>query len=268
MQLFKFLPRQGSRAPMRSRVTKLLAVLRAALLVEGYRDRLQAAGLHSPACMDGVDNLEKSVAALEPIRFAQYESLFPNRRPAYVRSPMNLESRSAYMLPYSDARICAELSPLLPSQAAELYSPHSMARATGDLYNLGRALQKQSSFDWNADHAVAAFSGLDAGILTPQQRDEFWNRYQVPVFEHFLGTDGRVIASECEIHAGLHIRPDAAIVECIDGELAITSLTDENTPALRVRSGFDCVINHDVCECGRTEPRILAIDTPVTTLAA
>ncbi len=133
-----------------------------------------------------------------------------------------------------------------------------MAEATVDLYNLSQSLQSTTPLK-DTDHGLVVFSGVDAGLMTAEQRHDLWERYQVPLFEQFLGTDGRVVAAECELHAGLHIRPNGAVFELLDDELVITSLTDEASPALRMQSGFTGQIDREPCECGRLEPRLIGL---------
>lgn len=159
------------------------------------------------------------------------------------------------MVPYAEARAGLGNCRMEPASYVDLYSPTALSGATSDLYRLSKSLAKPT-FNWDSDCAMVVFSGLDAGAFTLEQRDELWNEYQVPVFEQFLGTDGRVIASECEVHAGLHIRVDGVILETVGDEVVMTSLTDLESPAIRVRTGLKGPIEHDACACGRVEPRI------------
>lgn len=184
--------------------------------------------------------------------------MFLQRKPARRHIPSSRETRSAWMAPYAKARTGLDACHDLPSDCLELYSPRGTAEATADLYNLSQSLQP-TAFQKDADHGLVVFSGVDAGLLTAEQRQDLWERYQVPLFEQFLGTDGRVVAAECELHAGLHIRPEGAVFELLDDELVITSLTDQNSPALRLRSGFTGQIDREPCECGRLEPRLVGL---------
>jgi hypothetical protein len=204
--------------------------------------------------VDAVRDIDLALAAVAPLPYEIYQSLFGDRQPSWTHRPQHQETRSAFLIRYQLARAGLATCLVRPDSAADLYSPAAVAGATADLYNLARAVQ-----DWQSNHAVAAFSGIDAGVLTGAQRDELWKKYQVPVFEQFLGTDGRVVAAECEAHAGLHIRPDAAVVQSVDNEIVLTSLTDEAAPALRVRSGLSGTIDSETCECGRAEPRLVRL---------
>ena len=140
MQLPPFWRRRGTHVPARSRLALFRAVLRAAQSVEGYRDRLSAAGLHRAECLDSIDDIERTLSLLPAMPLPAYHSLFPDRIPARLRAPINRESRSAYLLPYAEARRGLETCHNPAATANDLYSPQVLAGATSDLYNLSRAL--------------------------------------------------------------------------------------------------------------------------------
>ncbi len=77
--------------------------------------------------------------------------------------------------------------------------------------------------------------------------------------------------TECEERNGIHVSGDIAYVETIDpitgetlepgekGELVITMLKKDAFPLVRYRISDISVVCEDVCECGRTSPRISRI---------
>lgn len=77
--------------------------------------------------------------------------------------------------------------------------------------------------------------------------------------------------TECQHQDGIHIWADQFLIEVIDpetgeqlgdgerGELVITTLVKEALPLIRYRIGDITVINKQVCECGRTHPRIMRV---------
>lgn len=79
--------------------------------------------------------------------------------------------------------------------------------------------------------AIVVLTSLDDTPLAPRHRDLLWQSFGVPVFEQLRGSDGAVIARECEVHDGLHI---------------IT----ESLPDLRGE------ILTDHCACGAETPRL------------
>jgi hypothetical protein len=252
-----------SHAPAGIRLLRFRAVLRAAQAVPSYRSLLAVAGFHSPEAIDAITDVDAVLAALKPTLWSQYSSLFLDREPSWRQSPWASETRSALLVTYSEARAGIASIKATPSTAVDLYSDAGVTRATADLFHLSRSLASTpnalTSAQLRPDVAVVVFSGMDAGVLTEEQRDQIWNYYQVPLFEQLVGTDGKVIAAECEVHSGLHISPLAAILECVDEEVLVTSLTDTEHPAVRVLSGLTGHIETSPCECGRVEPRLIGL---------
>lgn len=251
-----------SHAPAGIRLSRFRAVLRAAQAVPAYRERFAKAGLTSPETVDALVDVEAALTTLNPISWSHYTSIFAGRRPSWRRRPANSETRSALLVPYAEARSGAG-SCNRTDDVNDLYSDAGIGRATADLFRLSRSLSSASEKNGTLqrpDMAVVVFSGMDAGVLTEEQRDQIWAYYQVPLFEQLVGTDGNVIATECEVHAGLHISPAAVVLERVDGEIVVTSLTDTEHPAIRVWSGLTGEIDGTPCECGRVEARLLGLE--------
>ncbi len=260
MLLPPFWRRREQHVPARNRLIRFRAVVKAAQAVGGYRERLVRARLGTPEIIDSIEDVEGALTALAPIPVDLYQSLFSGRIPAWRQSPECRETRSGVTLPYDLARLGVDTCRTTLSGHTDLYSARGIAGATEDLRRLGQALSHPAQLEADeADRAMVIFSGIDAGVLTEEHRDRLWNKYQLPLFEQFVGTDGRVVASECEVHAGLHVREEDAVVECVDGEIVLTSLTDQQAPALRVLSGLSGAIEMEACDCGRTEPRIMKL---------
>ena len=107
-------------------------------------------------------------------------------------------------------------------------------------------------------NAVIAFSDILQGPLSFEDSDRLWAAYQVPVFEQFLGFDGELLAWECDVHHGLHIREEAALFESlIDERLMISFLTNPRLPVLRLETGLAGRIVKEHCPCGDKSPRIV-----------
>ncbi len=262
--------------PARDRIAQFRALMQTAQKVPFYCKQMDAKGMDT-VDFDSLDDIPKALDTFEPLSWDKYRSLFTARIPGWRQQPEFRQTRSALMVPYSEARAGLGSCRIQPASYADLYSPTAMARATADLYRLAKAVADPaalgaSSLDPDSDCAMVVFSGMDAGAFTAEQRDELWDRYQVPVFEHFVGTDGRVIASECEVHNGLHIRLDGAILEMVGDEILLTSLSDLEAPAIRVRTGLKGPIEYEACNCGRVEPRIFTVrsvqETPELRIAA
>ena len=107
-------------------------------------------------------------------------------------------------------------------------------------------------------NAVIVFTGILEGPLTPEDGDRFWRHYQVPVFEQFLGFDGELLAWECEIHHGLHVRQDAAHFEsCEEDRLLVSFLNNARLPLLRLETGLTGRLIGEPCPCGDAAPRLV-----------
>lgn len=75
--------------------------------------------------------------------------------------------------------------------------------------------------------------------------------------------------TECPSQKGMHIWADQFLVEAIDpktgenvsdgerGELVFTTLKKEALPLIRYRTGDLTTLDSEVCDCGRTHPRIM-----------
>jgi phenylacetate-CoA ligase len=76
------------------------------------------------------------------------------------------------------------------------------------------------------------------------------------------------LCTECAVQNGIHIWSDMALIEILDhdtnepvapgekGELVVTMLQKEALPIIRYKVGDITTMTEEVCECGRTHPRI------------
>ena len=85
-------------------------------------------------------------------------------------------------------------------------------------------------------YAVIALVGANEPRLTESDRERFWRAFRVPVFEQLIDKKGGLLAAECEAHDGLHV---------------------EST-GVAPRAGE--VIEATPCGCGKTSPRLIAIE--------
>lgn len=107
-------------------------------------------------------------------------------------------------------------------------------------------------------NAVIAFSGILEGPLTPEDADRFWRVYQVPVFEQFLGLDGELLAWECEMHHGMHVREEAAVFQTeAENHLLVSFLANPRLPVLRLDTGLSGRLAEESCPCGDRSPRLV-----------
>jgi hypothetical protein len=90
------------------------------------------------------------------------------------------------------------------------FEPCSLAGSFEKLLAAGRGLRLRN--------AVIVFTEASSPVLTEAQRDLLWRLFEVPVFEQVLAADGRLMATECEAHSGLHLvwgTSEAMLAGCI-----------------------------------------------------
>ncbi len=107
------------------------------------------------------------------------------------------------------------------------FRPESFAGSFDQLMRVARA-NLVRSFDLRA---IVVLTAAGATPLSFTERDELWRRFGAPVFEQQLDSGGKLIATECEAHDGLHLLDPSA------------------APAL-------APLDHSQCACGATTPRM------------
>lgn len=143
-------------------------------------------------------------------------------------------------------------------QCAELtaYSPQALA---GPL-DAFRAASGDPESQPPLRNAVIVFTGILEGPMKPADGDALWRRYRVPVFEQFLGLGGELMAWECEIHHGLHVREESAHFESGEGDRLIVSfLGNPRLPLLRLETGLTGRLLETACPCGAQSPRLVDV---------
>lgn len=84
------------------------------------------------------------------------------------------------------------------TEKTEQWEPTSVA---GPIEML-RSLQSSHA---ELEHPLIVFIYDLKDRITSEDRDWLWNHFGVPVFEQLLGSDNRLLATECEAHDGLHL---------------------------------------------------------------
>lgn len=62
---------------------------------------------------------------------------------------------------------------------------------------------------WRPQFAIIVFTGPGYGLLGSRDREHVWRSWGVPLLEHRVDEAGKVIAEECDVHNGLHLRAGA-----------------------------------------------------------
>ena len=108
----------------------------------------------------------------------------------------------------------------------------------------------------------AIFSASE--VLTPETRRLIGDAWGIKPFDVYAATEPAGIASECELHAGLHLYEDLVITEVVDergrpvppGEtgdrLLVTVLFSRTQPLIRYELSDSVVPSARTCPCGRT----------------
>jgi hypothetical protein len=84
------------------------------------------------------------------------------------------------------------------SERARKFNPASIA---GPL----ELLRRMARDTWAFDQAVVVFTYAGRVGLSPGDRESLWQAFGVPVFEQYLSPRNRLLATECDAHAGLHV---------------------------------------------------------------
>lgn len=110
-----------------------------------------------------------------------------------------------------------------------------------------------------------------AETLFPFQREKIEKVFNCKIFNRYGCREVGNIASECEVHDGLHINSDHVVVEIINsngeqcetgelGEVVITELDEYAFPLIRYKIGDIGVLSNNLCSCGRGLPLLKTIE--------
>jgi len=155
------------------------------------------------------------------------------------------ERLGATVLPVSTGQTRRQLTLLRDLQAQVLCSTPSYAMTIAD------ALE--------ADGGGPDALSLELGLFGAEP----WSEAMRAQLERRLGLTARNfyglseiigpgVAVECEAADGLHLNEDHFLVEELDGELVITTLTKEALPLIRYRTADVATVTDKPCTCGRT----------------
>lgn len=123
-----------------------------------------------------------------------------------------------------------------PALAA--YAPQVVAAAASVLRALARGQKRSGGLLLPVECALVALTEADGAPLSQADRDLLWEAFGVPVYEQLIDVYGNTLATECEAHAGLHVR---------HAEGSLDSLAMQ----------FEREVDESVCGCGRTGARLM-----------
>jgi len=102
-------------------------------------------------------------------------------------------------------------------------------------------------------------------MLISHEREFIENVFKMKIYDRYGCEEVGLIASECEMHEGMHINIEHLYVEIIShddiisgngsmGEIVVTDLMNEAMPLIRYRIGDVGILSNKVCSCGRGMP--------------
>jgi hypothetical protein len=139
-------------------------------------------------------------------------------------------------------------------QALQTFRPQVLVGPALALHMLAVRVQEKALDLASVDHAIFVTSECGAPTLADTARVVLWQAFGVPVYELLTGSEGQLLACECEAHDGWHVEPH---VKCeIDGSEVLLRLPGRHSASLRLTAKVET----DVCPCGRSGSRILAAE--------
>lgn len=109
--------------------------------------------------------------------------------------------------------------------------------------------------------------------LSPQLRQLIESGFDAEIFDLYGATETSWMGYECECHAGLHLNPERCVVQLarLDdpdlpvapgelGQVIVTSLMRRTTPFIRYRMNDVAALDETPCPCGRSAPRLRAVE--------
>lgn len=190
-----------------------------------------------------------------------------------LECPLSNTGRTAVLAAGFSEEPHARCFPFSSLDDIEEFEPDSLAGPGVRLRSLAEAILAGRLRLPSVKATVIAFTGLKFGCLREDDRDLFWNAFQVPVFEQFRGFSGELLAWECEAHDGLHVAADNVVFETAPrtGELLLTCLACDEYALIRLETEMAARLVTSPCGCGVDAPRLVGLrglQEPVVAAAA
>jgi hypothetical protein len=271
---------QNGHDPVELRRARFRAVLLAAQKTRYYSPLLAAAALETREDISALYSIEEGLARLprtEPSSLRNHPRAFQNPaapKPALQKlfCPLPAASRTAVLMAGFKQGGGVRVFPELHRRTLARFRPNAIAGPISVLRRLAEAAEDRGAWVPHLTHSTIAFNIPQRSFLSQEAREISWRVFQVPVFGQFLGLARELLAWECEAHEGLHVETDNAIFETDAGErepeLLVTSLINLRRPLLRLATGLTATMEHSVCGCGLTGPRLVGLRRRVLNSAA
>jgi phenylacetate-CoA ligase len=149
------------------------------------------------------------------------------------------------------------------------FKPKIILAYANAIYFFAQFLQANNISGINPEAIVCS-----AEVLTPESRELIEKVFKCKIFNRYGCREVAMIASECEMHRGMHISADSLYVEFIRdgkavsngemGEIVITDLLNYAMPLIRYKIGDVGMPLAGICECGRSLPLMDNVQGRVT----
>lgn len=196
--------------------------------------------------------------------------IFPRRRVALISAggPLHMTNRTAASnRSPAFAQLRLDVTAPLAQISAELnrFRPHFLSGYPSVIAALA-AEQLAGRLDISPQLVSCTAEQLTAGA-----RATILKAWTEPFDVYATTETGGMLAIECDVHEGLHLREDTCIVEVVDeqdqpvpdGErgsaLLVTSWLNRTLPLIRYRINDAVRISSDPCRCGRATRRIVEL---------
>lgn len=144
--------------------------------------------------------------------------------------------------------------------------PATIIAYPSPLYYIACYIEKENLKVWIPNGIITS-----AETLFPFQREKIEEVFKSKIFNRYGSREFGHIASECEMHNGLHIHIDRFVFEVVNergkkcepgelGEIVITDLDEYTFPMIRYKTGDLGVMNNEKCTCGRGLPLLKSIE--------
>ena len=134
------------------------------------------------------------------------------------------------------------------------FQPQALVGSASDLLRLHSRIEPGVLTLNSVDHAVFVLTQCGHSPLSDVLRVSLWQAFGVPLFELFIGSRGRLLASECEAHEGWHIEPGNHF-SLVNGKLLV------EVPLRKgIHTGLRAEFDRTLCPCGREGVRLVNID--------
>ena len=159
------------------------------------------------------------------------------------------ERLGATVLPVSTGRTARQVMLLRDLQA------HALCATPSYAITIAEALEEEGVSPEELSLEVGLFGGEP---WSEPMREQLDRRLGLRA-HNFYGLSeiiGPGVAAECEVRDGSHLNEDHFLVEVVDRELVITTLTKEALPLVRYRTADIADVDVRPCACGRTLARM------------